>query len=283
MGADLLEDGASVVRSVDARKDSVFAGFRASLDEAMKDIDRALYDLNPQFRDLFAGVSGRVKKFNYRGSSSAGRKNPITKLGETTVRGTRTPSGGLKVDPSTLEVEIEFRRSARFDEFMEWNQRGLAAQKKGDDALRKFFDEYPRPVMGEVTDADVRDLAETVLHELTHAIDDLEDLALREKIVRDGIQERISQVYSNGNGDPAFWYAASDPAEGVAELARMYVYGTEGSTITTSNVGSLTGKAWRETYPDLADWVEKEVFGKIDPGGLQAAEDAILKAFGGGA
>lgn len=269
LGADLMESGASVARIADARKDAVFSGFRSTFDDAMRSLDEALYDLDPKFRDLFAGVTERVKTFKYRGSSSAGRKNPITTLGETSISGRRDfgAPGGIRVDPNSLTMEIEFRRSAGIDAFQEWNARGLAAQARGQDALREFFDEFPRPVMKEVIDAPAEDLAQTILHELTHAIDDLDNLALREKIVRDGIQTKVRQVYNSGNGDGAFWYAASDPAEGVAELARMYVFGTVRQS-TGSGLGStasnLTGAQWRKKYPDLAAWVEREVFSHID-------------------
>lgn len=225
---------------------------------AARALDAALYDLDPKVRDLFAGAASRLQRLTFSGASSAGRKNAITTLGSTKAAGIRDASRrlGISIRPDTTMLELEFRRSALYDDLTVWNRKAkVILDRDGRDSLRAWAKTNPPPDMAVLRWATDDEIAETLLHEMTHVLDFLSDVRLREKFDAD-LTARIRGIYAGGNGDGAFWYAASDPAEGLAEIVEMYVYGTriDGKAV-------LTGEAWRAKYPDLAEWVEKNVFG----------------------
>lgn len=153
-----------------------------------------------------------------------------------------------------------------------------------DDGLKRIqaMDDWrksnPKPSL--LYEADPAELAQTYLHELTHALDYGTGkpigttthrgmkTALQQKAHVDRIDKLCYDIH-NGVGkyqaDPSFWYAAEGHSKGklaetVAEVTRMYFFGDRtGTTYLKSNPLGRTAEQWRKAYPELAEWVEKNI------------------------
>lgn len=242
----------------DARHPGVFDTFVEALTDGMSDLDRRLHAIDPGVRDMFAGIVERVRGFKVKASSTAGRKKPLQRLGSTSAPATRTGTGYV-VDKDRIDVFLEARRTPNLDEIVAWSKSADGVPRA---ELREWMKSNPPPFMGDLVDASPRDLAETLLHELVHVADYLEDLEL-EKVIRNrGVFDKVAEAYYS-KGDETLWYAASDPTEAVAELVRLYVFGTEPTTTTRPSIAGagLSPEAWRRKYPLFAEFVEDVIFG----------------------
>lgn len=145
-------------------------------------------------------------------------------------------------------------------------------------AMENWNTRNPKPEL--LYDADPAELAQTYLHELTHVLDYGTGkpigttthrgikTALQQKVHLDRIDKMCADIFQGINGfkaDPSFWYAAEGHTKGklaetVAEITRMYFFGDRtGRTYIRSNPLTRSAQEWRETYPDLAKWVEENI------------------------
>jgi len=102
------------------------------------------------------------------------------------------------------------------------------------------------------------------IHELVHTLDYIseiklgKDLMLRNKIEADGIFARVKEIhkgFDKGTPEHSDWsYATTQRSEALPEISRMYFQGPSTRTGTAAD-----GAAWREEYPDLAEWVKENV------------------------
>jgi hypothetical protein len=134
------------------------------------------------------------------------------------------------------------------------------------------------PEPSAVYEAGAEEIVQTYFHELVHVLDLGDDAygvtpglerTLRAAVSMDGITKRAAEIYASGKGDTSFWYAAEGvrgkPAETVAEVVRMYFFGDrKGPSLRRVNPLQRSPEQWRETYPDLAEWVEKEVIPRLE-------------------
>lgn len=109
-------------------------------------------------------------------------------------------------------------------------------------------------------------IAGTFIHELTHTLDYVSERALgqsgmlRNRLVEDGIFDEVKTIHkaleaAEDAGAGEWAYAASEPAEALPELSRMYFQGIRGGN-------AAAGEAWRNEYPELAAWVKDNI---LDP------------------
>lgn len=101
------------------------------------------------------------------------------------------------------------------------------------------------------------EIADTWIHEMTHAWDT--NGILSDKLLADGMKEEYRRIASTGKYQDEFAYGAEltkdkQGRETLAEMVRMYTSG-----FRESGVNNMTAEVWRETYPTLAEWVEKNV------------------------
>jgi hypothetical protein len=132
------------------------------------------------------------------------------------------------------------------------------------DAMEKWLKRNPEP--SPKFAATPQQLAETLLHEVVHALDystgfevgfenHIGRTALRAKLKKDGIDQLAKAAYADG--DAAMWYAASrnKPGETIADITRMYFYGDR----YDADQVLKTAFEWRQKYPEMARWVEENV------------------------
>ena len=132
------------------------------------------------------------------------------------------------------------------------------------DAMEKWLKANPEPAAKFA--ASPQQLAETLLHEIVHALDHSSGTAfgfeghvgrtaLREKLKKDGIDQLAKAAYEAGDG--SMWYAASrgKPGETIADLTRMYFFGDR----YDADQVLKTAIEWRAKYPEMARWVEENV------------------------
>lgn len=144
----------------------------------------------------------------------------------------------------------------RVDDYNE-STRALNARVRAGDSSVTAKDYLPRP-SGAMTDRTADDMAGTFIHELTHVIDHAGARDLTKRIEADGIFSQVQEIYRSTDGDAKeFWYAATKPSEALPEITRMYFHGT-------SATGGSTGAVFRRQYPELAEWVEQNVFPALD-------------------
>lgn len=199
---------------------------------------------------------------------------PLKKLGH--VRFMVNPRTGQL---SQRQLFIELGRDYDQDKFAKWSRaeteeffrlRGERPPLDDFDAYRAFdLDgqmkawrrKNPRP-QRRLASAD--EIAQTLAHELTHAVDLLDGRKSHPnepgpiaKLLRtDKIFDKVKAL--KAAGDDTFWYAATSPDEALAELTSFYLRGTtdrDGASI------NRTAFEWRDAYPDLAEWVETNVPG----------------------
>ena len=112
------------------------------------------------------------------------------------------------------------------------------------------------------TDTQPIDIADTMVHEGFHAIDEITEFA-HAKSAHELIEKEIRAI-AGSKTDPnalAFRYAAAPSpsipgVEAAAETVRMYFMGT-GEMATSVGVAPITATEWRALYPNLAKWVEE--------------------------
>lgn len=162
--------------------------------------------------------------------------------------------GHLKADAAQARNRARFG-SVEYEELDEEYQR---LRKAGPN--KKDYELY--------RDRPVEHLAGTWLHETVHAADTKAMNLWRKSAVDNGMGEKMRAVASGTDEyAAAFRYgseiarpaAQQKGAETVAELVRMYYYGT--GSKTPPGLPELSAGAWRKLYPDFAKWVEDEIIG----------------------
>ena len=118
--------------------------------------------------------------------------------------------------------------------------------------------------VGLTADRPTQDVAEVLLHEVTHAVDEATEFAYSEKALADGVRDEFRRLAATD--DPlasAYRYGAElefggkKGHETFAEVVRMYHHGT--GIMTRSGTAKQGAAAWREANPVLAKWVEDNV------------------------
>ncbi len=94
----------------------------------------------------------------------------------------------------------------------------------------------------------VKDMGETVVHEIGHGLDTMNARASSGRKWEDIFAEVQTEHLFGGEEAEDLWYAASKPVETYAELFSNYTIGTK----------DLTALEWREANPEWARAVERE-------------------------
>lgn len=245
-----------------------------TLREAVEILDDWVASSNPAFRRLIARVSRNMTNLVTRASK------PTAKLGHFAydIRATGRLQGAVTKRELWLQMRrydddaLEAYNAAVLEHnriFRELGEQSLAARQAGnielaDDLLRQRRNLPKLSKKGIARDATPREIADVMIHELVHAIDEATGNALRKLAQQDGILKRFRTIYRSD--DPyakAFEYGAEAgmgggrAGETVAEVTRMYFNGT--GLFTERGLAPLSATEWRKRYPDLAEWVEKNV------------------------
>lgn len=183
---------------------------------------------------------------------------------------------------------------------------GTRAINEADKKFKAAFNEYNKTrnrVLGgktQLVPATVDEMADTLIHELTHSLDHTSNWQLTKsakvKIFPDldavgPVDEFAGRAFAvGGSGDAqevgllsihdvfkkyaqsetpwiseAFSYGSTMPEESVAEVVKMYFGGVQ-SNFKTIQAGdppvNISAKEWREQFPDLAEWVKKVAIGE---------------------
>lgn len=236
-------------------------------------------------QDAQAAVNDLIDSIHYRRKLNAAMAN----LDEfsTYAKGESSTTGGFSWSVERFtgnrvnrRMELNMRRfdDARLAEFNEQqlavNEAVRAAQearRRGDMSSTEYFAELRRLEKQQPSkrllyrDTTPEELADTLVHEGFHAIDEAAGFKYARRAV-DEIQEEVRSIYRSGAPDAEAWSYASELVnppirgyEGVetaAEVVRMYFMGT-GEQATSRGLTALTAQEWRERYPRLRAWVEE--------------------------
>ncbi len=253
--------------------------FKAALDRAMRSLNRfeTLSNTNKGGRTKWAG------RFSHRGTVPRGPdgKLDFTSPSRTTFRSIqlqmRTMDYG-KLDEWNASVKAwnteakavhlriqEARNQAR--------RNGIVGRVEVDNAVpQSIWDDLAelgtrkpsKQAKGLTLDRPDLEVAEILLHEATHAVDEATDFAFSAKAVADGIQEEFRRLALAGDDlASAYKYGAERGLgfgkghETFAEVVRMYHHGT--GVMTADGVTPQGAAAWRAANPKLAKWVEDNV------------------------
>jgi hypothetical protein len=166
--------------------------------------------------------------------------------------------------PADKTLSINIGRSARAagegESLSSWLARYIEAQdgwgRVGTPEYRQFETAWkaanPKPG-AVVTRAASREVSETLVHEMTHALDDASGGAISARFQEDGLFAKVGELVKE---DKNFWYAAESPQEAVSEVTRFYFMGSRRDAGFRLH---KTGEEWRRAYPELARWVEDNV------------------------
>jgi hypothetical protein len=256
--------------------------FKGQLDEVMRSLNqfKTLSDTNKGGRTKWAG------RFSHRGTLQRG------------------PDGTLDFSPGAQrtmfrKIELQMRTTdwQKLDDWnaavVDWNTRakathlkiqearGEARRRLGPGASRVAIDDaVPQGIWDELDglkrtkpskqaqglniDRPAQEVAEVLLHEATHAVDEAAGWAYSEKVVADGIQEQFRFLASQDDKwASAYKYGAERGMgfgkghETFAEVVRFYHHGT--GVMTADGVAPQSATAWRAAHPKMAKWVEDNV------------------------
>ena len=263
------------------------AHFRGLMDDAMRTLNRfeTLSDTNKGRQTKWAGrfkhrTSVRTKSFSFDDALPQSSPRTTFRAIELQMRYQNTAAMeewnalvtaynaelrivNQEVSAARLAIRQAARAEGKILSSYEIDQLVDPALWRRVEALQKT--KPKKGAVGLTADRPAQDVAEILLHEVTHAVDEATGFAYSEKVLADGIRDEFRRIEKAAADQfsSAFRYGAESGLGGgnghetFAEVVRMYHHGT--GIMTKDGIAKQSAVAWREAHPTLATWVEENV------------------------
>jgi len=247
-------------------------------------LQRSLESMPPALRARAIDALRNIARVQFQVATASTQR--ITRFGFMEAVGT-LPTDAPRL--SKLMIHMSRRNEAAREwakEYAAEAKRLIAQQIRGtidaDDKARLLAEwRKAKPLPEQWRLATVDEFASTLSHELAHAMDFQQgtSIALNPSGITnvwraDNMQEQIWRAYYRGNveiveqggrrlvkpgpgavPDERFAYATTKDVEGLAETMRLYLHGDTGP----GGVTNYTAQQFRDDYPELARWFEKNM------------------------
>ena len=254
-------------------------------------LNQALGSLPARLRDQYIEALRAIPKFKWNIATKTTKR--VSVLGK--MKSGAQVINGVAQAPELLQLDLHLSRfNAAYKNYRDAYQtafKGFRDAGLSESEFRIALGEWkaanPAPEFFRL--ANVDEVAETLVHELAHAIDvqagtseanwhgitrlwqadDMQAVCWKdgywrgnatvEKIAGRNVVKPIPDAAGRIKGDHRFAYGTSVPTEGFAEAMRLYFVGDTGGA---SGAGSaMTAAEFRSAYPRIAEWIERNVIG----------------------